>query len=236
MPNTLSAKTGTVTPTARAMPIRAILGAHAGAGDSAGRRASTSRNTTMVSVSTRNWVIARSGRALDQVHDGERVATAAEQHGGGEAGAGECDGDGEHAGHERRHELDRRVREPWTGDRIGGARSNAATSDAASVVNTDCERRRSSEMVVASPTIVRMMKPASMARPPAPVTRKARVAAARDVLVVEADQQERCDRGELPEDEERQQPIGPHDAEHRSGEADEQAGEPTEVVAGPRPK
>jgi hypothetical protein len=53
------------------------------------------------------------------------------------------------------------------------------------------------------------------------------------VRVVEADQQERGDRGEFPEDEQREQPVGPHDAEHRAGEGDEQTGEPAEVVAPP---
>ena len=46
------------------------------------------------------------------------------------------------------------------------------------------------------------------------------------VLMRVADEQERSNRGELPEDEQRDEVVGQHHAEHRQHEADEKQGEP----------
>ena len=81
---------------------------------------------------------------------------------------------------------------------------------------------------------------ASSARPPAPVTISACMAAARAAgpLVFEANQQERREPGELPEHEQREDVVAEHDAEHRAHEREQRGveaagvGVTVEVAAG----
>ena len=56
--------------------------------------------------------------------------------------------------------------------------------------------------------------------------------ASRRAGVLDADQQVRRDRGQLPRREHGDQVVGDDDAEHRSGEQREQAGEAVDAVAG----
>ncbi len=71
--------------------------------------------------------------------------------------------------------------------------------------------------------------PTSIASPPAVVTTNA-WPAGREPLPRTADEQEGEDGGEFPEDVQEEQVVGQDQAEHRSGERDQAAGEPAQAV------